>query len=174
MTDSGQPTEGGPGARSRADLGLPVHRRIRAVSPQSGPRTCPGPTNLEAGTDPARRACKEPQPDPEPGREAILTLPGPVLPEVCSGTCGTTGSADRARRAGQQGSESEFRRASGRPRVKHKQSRTRGPPSGHRSPEPAAVRGTARMDSENPGAGGRGEPLGVAANHPVRARRAKP
>jgi hypothetical protein len=73
MTDSGQPTEGGPGARTRADSGLPVHRRTRAVSPQSGSRTCAGPTNLEAGTGPARRACKEPQLDLGPGQRAILT-----------------------------------------------------------------------------------------------------
>jgi hypothetical protein len=79
MTDSGQPTEGGPGTGTRVDLGLPKHRRTRAVSPQPGPRTCTGPTNLEAGTGPARGAWKEPQSDPGPSRWAILTLPGQVL-----------------------------------------------------------------------------------------------
>jgi hypothetical protein len=80
MTDSGQPTEDGPGARTRADLGLPVHRRTRAVSPQSGSRTRTGPTNLEAGTGPARRACKEPQSDLGPGQRATLTLRARTCP----------------------------------------------------------------------------------------------
>ena len=148
MTDSGQPTEGGPGARTRADLGLPVHRRTRAVSPQSESCICNGPTNIEAGTGPARRACKEPQSDPGPSRRAILTLPGPVLSGVSSARAARQGQ--RTRHSGPGGKMRGQSVAPGRPRVMHRQSRTRGPLSVHRSPEPAAVRGTARMDSENP------------------------
>jgi hypothetical protein len=149
-TDSGQPTEGGPGARARADLGLPVHRQTRAVSPQSELCTCNRPTNLEAGTGPARRACKEPHSDPGPSRRAILTLPGPVL----SGP----GSArhvrqDRARGPGTAGRAGRYRvsvPAALWAAPSHAQAVPDPPLSVHRSPEPAAVRGTAGMDSENP------------------------
>ena len=114
MTDSGQPTEGGPGARTRADLGLPVHRQTRAVSPQSESCICNGPTNIEAGTGPARRACKEPQSDPGPSRRAILTLPGPVLSGV---------SSARAARQGQRTGHSG-------PGGKIRSQRSSGPPGG--------------------------------------------
>lgn len=150
MTDSGQPTEGGPGARTRADFGLTVHRQTRAVSPQSESCTCNGPMDLEAGTGPARRACKEPHFRHGTQPEGHPHSPGPGPVRGLLGTCGTTGPAGRAQRAGQQDSESVLQRPSGRPRARHRQSRTRGPLSVHRSPEPAAVRGTARMDSENP------------------------
>ena len=48
-----------------------------------------------------------------------------------------------------------LQRPSGRPRGKHRQPGTRGPRSVHRSLAPAAARGTAGMDSENPAQAGK-------------------
>ena len=172
MTDSGQPTDGGPGARTRADLGLPVHRQTRAVSPQSESCICNGPTNIEAGTGPARRACKEPQSDPGPSRRAILTLPGPVLSGVSSAR-----AARQGQRTGHSGPGGKMRSQSVAPRAASSHAQAVPDP---RAPIRPPVTGAGRSPRDGkdglgkPGSGERGEPLGAAADHPARDRRAEP
>jgi hypothetical protein len=156
ITNSGQPTEGGPGAQAWRDMGLDC--RTRAASPQSvhssGPAPGPGPTNLESVTGQARPARRVTTVQSRAPARGIAHSPGPHPGSA------RARAAHQARRTGLggPGGRTWDQSSSGRPGGLESSPNSpgpAGPPSGQGSQGPAAAGSTAGKDSENSALAGR-------------------